>query len=398
MVQKVVIVGIGYTSRLGLIRAVAEIGCEVVVVTLENHNKRPIDTYSKYVSEVIHFPQRNGNEALVRMLMVRCKLEEGKAILIPNSDWAVAAIDNHHDLLKEHFHLPHVGDRQGALVEWMDKERQKDLAQKLGMEVAQAVNIEITDGEYKLPTGINYPCFTKTRAYTPGYKSTLHRCDNEGELCQALNQMARRLRNLTIMVEDYKEIDTEYAVVGFSDGRQVVIPGVIEMLRMTEKGDKGVAIQGKISPSGHLQLLLNQFVSLVREIGLTGLFDIDFYLCNGKYYFDELNLRVGGSATAVMKTGVNLPAMLVKTTFGEPITDMSTQVSHTATFVNERTCTDSWDEGCLTTQEYLHILRTSDIRFLDDYNDPMPAKVFQNRQRIKRIKHIIKQILPWKKT
>jgi predicted ATP-grasp superfamily ATP-dependent carboligase len=199
------------------------------------------------------------------------------------------------------------------------------------------------------------------------------------------------------MVEDYKEIDTEYAVVGFSDGKQVVIPGVIEMLSMTEMKDKGVAIQGRISPPGVLQPLLDQFTSLVKEIGLTGLFDIDFYLSDGKYYFDELNLRVGGSATAVMKTGVNLPAMLVKSTFGAPVTDMPKQVSNTATFANERTCTDSWEEGGLTTKEYLRILRTSDIRFLDDDADPMPAKVFRRRQMVMRAKHLIKRIMPWRR-
>ena len=397
MAQKVVIVGIGYTSRLGLVRAVAQIGCEVVVVTLENNGQQPIDTYSKHVSKVIPFPQRNGSEALARMLMERCKAEEGKAILIPNSDFAAVAIDSHHNLLKEHFHLPNVGNRQGALVEWMNKERQKNLAQKLGMEVVHAVNIKITDGRYQLPTGINYPCFTKTRAYTPGYKTTLHRCNNEGELRQALNRMAHRLHNITIMAEDFKEIDTEYAVVGFSDGRQVVIPGVIEMLSMTEVKDKGVAMQGRISPPGHLQPLIDKFASLVREIGLTGLFDIDFYQSGGKYYFDELNLRVGGSATAVTKMGVNLPAMLVKTTVGEPIIDLPTQVPRTAIFANERTCTESWEEGGMTTKEYLHILRTSDFHFLDDDDDPMPAKVFKRRQRILRVKHFIKKMMPWRR-
>ena len=59
MKQKVVVIGHGYTSRLGVIRALGKAGYEVVVVVMTGCNKdgtlnttKPIDCYSKYVSEV----------------------------------------------------------------------------------------------------------------------------------------------------------------------------------------------------------------------------------------------------------------------------------------------------------------------------------------------------------
>ncbi|MBO4822407.1 MAG: hypothetical protein J5548_13205 [Prevotella sp.] len=395
MRQRVVIVGIGYTSRIGIIRAVAQIGCEVVVVALENASKRPVDTYSKYIDDTIRFPQRNGGEALVQMLLKRCVGGDGKAILIPNCDFAVATIDRHHDLLNPHFHIPNIGHRQGALVEWMNKERQKALACHLGIDVVPSTNIKIQEGSYELPTGIRYPCFTKTRAYTPGYKSTLHRCDNEQELCQALGRIAESLPNLTIMCEDYKEIDTEYAIVGFSDGNEVVIPGVIEMLKMTEGSDKGVAMQGSIGPVGALQPFIEKLSCFVREVGLVGLFDIDFFLSGGKYYFDELNLRIGGSATAIQQMGVNLPGMLVKTLRGEDTDGMKKKINSTSIFANERTCTEHWSDGFTPTSEYLRLLNTADIRFLDNDDDPEPSKVFHRRQRMMLLRRNIKQLLSW---
>ena len=395
MRQRVVIIGIGYTSRLCLIQSVAQIGCEVVVVTLENNDKPPIDSYSKYVSEVINFPQRNGSDQLAHMLVERCTSPEGKAILIPNSDFSVAAIDTHHDILQPHFHLPHIHHKEGAIVEWMDKERQKALAAQLGMKVVNSTNIDIVDGVYHIPQGMRYPCFTKTRAYTPGNKTTLYRCNDENELRQALDEMAGRLHTLTVMVEDFKEIETEYAVLGFSDGEHVVIPGIIEMIQMTEGKDKGVAMYGKVTPTSHLQHLIDQFATFVQTIGLVGLFDIDFYLSDGEYYFDELNLRTGGSCAAITKMGVNLPGMLVKSLRNESIADMPSAVTSTATFANERTCTESWSDGYLPSKDFLHILRHSDIRFLDDPDDPMPGKVFHRQLRVMRAKRCIKNMLRW---
>ena len=57
--QKVVIIGHGYTSRLGIIRSLASSGCEIIVVSMVFHGRmgrflrfeggKPIDCCSKYV-------------------------------------------------------------------------------------------------------------------------------------------------------------------------------------------------------------------------------------------------------------------------------------------------------------------------------------------------------------
>ena len=393
--QRVVIIGIGYSSRIGIIRAVAQMGCEVVVVALEGGDEQPIDTYSKYVAEVIRFPQRKGSDELAHMLVEWCSVAGQKPILIPNSDFSASAIDTHYDMLSEHFLMPNIHHTQGAILQWMDKERQKALAEKLGMNVANATNIIITDGKYTIPQGIHFPCFTKTRSYIAGYKNTLHRCDNYEELLQTVAKMAQAMPNMTLMVEDFMDIETEYAVLGFSDGKNVVIPAIIEMMRMTEGKDKGVAMQGKVGPVGKLKNLTDKFADLVREIGFTGLFDIDFYMSGGKYYFDELNLRIGGSATAVTKMGVNLPGMMVMALTGKDFGSMSDSVSSTAIFANERTCIESWSDGYLSAGELRQILNSSDIRFVDDSDDTKPAKMLRRRLRIMMAKRMIKNFLPW---
>ena len=395
MRQKVIIVGWGYTSRLFLIRSLGEMGCEIVIIVQENKKTPIFDIYSKYVSKVIRCTKQN---EIASILLSQCKPSEGKALVIPNNDSAVSMLDKHHDELVDYFHIPHVHHEQGAITAWMNKERQKALAQKLGLNVARSLGtINIVERQYEIPSDLTYPCFTKTRAYAPGYKHTLHHCENEEELHQGLEHLTTIVPNANIMVEEYKEIEREYAVVGFSDGDRVIIPGIIEILQMSEGSGKGVAIQGKVTPIDGHEDLIDRFSQFVKEVGLVGLFDIDYYVSGGKVYFGELNLRIGGSASAVWKCGVNLPLIMLKHFRGESIDGMQTSITQAATFVNERTCIDNWYVGYYNTRKYRQLL-DSDISFIKDDKDPMPWKRFKRLERKMHLKRTIKKLMPWRKS
>lgn len=392
MSPKVIVIGIGFTSRLGMIRAVAETGAEIDVIVVGHGRFKPVDCYSKYVHRY-YYVKGNDKDRVLQILQEQCAKPNRKGILIPINDFAATVVDQNIDTLKEHFLFPHIHGRQGAVTEWMNKEKQKEVAKKVGLNVAKSVNVELKDGHYRLPEGINYPCFTKTRAYTKGYKFTLNRCDDEAALRKVLDRLAGWDRPLTIMVEDYKEILTEYAVVGFSDGKNVVIPGIIEILVMAKGDDKGVACQGKIMPNKGFEDLVEKFGKLILEIGFVGLFDIDFYLSEDEYYFGEINLRVGGSATAVLKMGVNLPAMFVRSLLGVSFDDMKKEVDSEAVYVNERICLDNWYQGYMSRRDLDKLLTTSNISFVEDEADMKPEMAFKTALRMMRVKRMIKTFL-----
>lgn len=389
---KVIIIGIGFTSRLGMIRAVAQTGAEIDVIVLCHGRFKPVDCYSKYIHRY-YFIKGNNKVKLLKILNECCADPSRKSVLIPLNDFAAMVIDQNIDTLKEHFYYPHIRNHQGLVTEWMNKEKQKSLARRIGFNIAESVNVELNDGIYQLPNDIKYPCFTKTRAYTGGYKHTLHRCDDEASLRKVLDNLANKYRQITIMVEDYKKITTEYAVVGFSDGKEVTIPGILEILLMAKGDDKGVACQGKIMPIDGFEILVEMFKRLIIEIGFVGLFDIDFYYSNGKYYFGEINLRIGGSATSVYKMGVNLPAMFVYSSYGKPFNDMEKEIKSSAIFVNERICSDNWEAGYLTKKEMRELLDSSDISFVKDVEDTKPEKMFRHELLFIGIKRYVKTFL-----
>lgn len=396
MRNKVVIIGHSYTSRLSLIRAVATEDCEVIVVVMnsakERSSRKPIDAYSKYVNQILYCARKD-EAGLISLLMERCKGKDQKTILIPDGDDVVAAIDNHKEELQPFFMFPYITKEPCSMQYWMDKSHQKNLAREVGLNVPGGCVVDIIEGHYSIPDHIHYPCYSKPLATMNGGKGGMRRCDNLQELEEALDYIAQnRSMTIKVLVEDYKQIDTEYALLGFSDGKEVIIPAILQFIDVS-KQNKGIALRGKVLPITGFESLLEQFKQLVLRIGFVGVFDIDFYKSDGIIYFCELNLRYGGSGYAITKMGVNLPAMMVRCFLKEPYEDMNKYVAGEAVYVNDRMCIADWDKGYLSKREVIAIMKSADIRFVPDKDDVMPEKrfnkVFKKRSRIIWMKGVV---------
>lgn len=393
MKQKVVIIGVSYSSRLALARSIGVLGCDITVVAWgsSDHEKKPIDGYSKYVSRVLFCPKEE--KPFIDLLIAKCVDPAQKVVLVPDCDFSVTMVDLHQDELKPYFLMPHINHRQGAIVEWSEKLRQKQLAAKLGMNVAGATVIDIKDSKYTITDGISYPCFPKALASVAGGKAGMFRCDNKEDLNRALQDIITKKKvDAKVMIEDYMEIEKEYAVLGFSDGKNVSIPGVI-LFVVESKTQKGIALQGKIMPVSGFEVIIESFKKFILETGLVGLFDIDFYQSCGQLYFSELNIRYGGSGYAVVKSGVNLPALYVKSMMGTDVNDFDKQVEKESIYINERMAFNDLSNGFISLSDYCRFVRSADILFIDDMDDSKPHRVFNKMLLSVVAKYVVKKVL-----
>lgn len=404
MKQKVVIIGHGYTSRLGIIRSLAELDCDVIIVTMVFHRRlgrlirfeggKPIDGYSKYVSKVLYCPFQDA-ESLISLIIEKCSDSHQKPIIIPDSDFSASVIDWHQDRLKDYFLFPHINHSPGAVEYWMDKINQKELAKEVGLRVASGVVVDVSGNRYTFPDHVQYPCFTKALATVSGGKQFLRKCENADELKKVLDKVAMRY-DTKVLIEEFKNIHKEYAVVGFSNGQEVVIPGVIEFVENC-KSHFGIAREGKVIPLSGFESIVALFKVFIQRIGFSGLFDIDFYESEGELFFSELNLRFGGSGYAITKMGVNLPVMLVNHLLGkENKESYSLTINDTSSFINERMCLDDYIAGYLSEKEFWSIINASPIKFVYDDADRAPYarfKRFCHLQRINRFRRALKKKL-----
>lgn len=375
MNQKVVVLGYGFSTRLCLARTLGELGYDISIIVVEQVKTKPIDCYSKYIRNC-YYAQGNNEDKIIQILLDKCKDDNQKVILIPINDFCATVLDKNQELLEQYFLFQHIQHHQGAITEWMNKEKQKELAQQIGLNIAKSIDIEIVNKKYEMPSNVHYPCFTKTRAFTPGYKHTLHRCNSENELREVLNDLCQLHENLTLMVEDYKEIEKEYAVVGVSNGKEVIIPAVIEITNMAKGDDYGIALNGTVVPYEKYEELIKKFEMLIQSIGFVGMFDIDFYKSKNLFYFGELNLRIGGSGFAIIKKGVNLPEMHIRSLLGKSLENMKIKLTSSGKYSNERICIDNWFDGYLTNYELLSILKSSEISVVNCKRDIIPVIIF----------------------
>lgn len=393
---KLVILGHSYSSRLGLIRSVSGMGYSIDIIVMEGRRskrqRRPIDAYSKYVSRVFFCP-RYDKEALSRLLKAQYANKDQHVVFIPDSDETASAFDFLGKDFCGQIYYPHILSTKGTVSAWMDKSRQKELARSLGINVASATKVEIVDGKYAIPDSIRFPCFVKPLATINGGKGGMRRCDSKKELAASLDFIIeKRSKNESVLVEDYLNIDKEYALVGLSDGDSVLIPSVMHLTTIS-KNSPGIALQGKVlSPLG-FEGILDKFRLFVKSMGFVGLFDIDFFLCGEEYFFGEMNLRFGGSGYAVTKMGVNLPKLMVDSFLGNINHLPTVSISGEATFTNDRMCLSDWEAGHISYQSLRHYLLDTDIRFIPDDKDSVPEIFYDFKILSIYIRKVLKSII-----
>lgn len=394
MKPKVVIIGVSFSSRLALARAIGILDCDITIIAwgIPGKTNKPIDAYSKYVNRWLICPKEE--KAFIETLKKQCSDALQKVVLIPDCDFSVAMIDSHQDELRPYFLMPSINEQQGAIVDWSDKMKQKRLASSIGLNVADSTLISIEDGRYSIPDSISFPCFPKALASVAGGKAGMWRCNNKVDLDKSLKKIIhKKLPTVKVMVEDFKSINKEYAVLGFSDGKTVSIPAIIQFIEGS-RTQKGIALQGKVMPITGFEDTIDLFKLFVKKIGLFGLFDIDFYESDGRLYFSELNLRYGGSGYAVVKMGVNLPAMFVESILERKIDSIDT-ISRVAIYTNERMCYNDLLNSYISPKDYNHYIESSDILFIKDRDDIQPYNEYSKIVRKAKVKYIVKKVLKW---
>ena len=118
----------------------------------------------------------------------------------------------------------------------------------------------------------------------------------------------------------------------------------------------------------------------MQGIGFTGLFDIDFYESDGKYYFGEMNMRYGASGYSLFKEGINLPEMLYRSLCGQRV-DSAMKLTHPSSFINERVCVDDWFAGGVSSRELKDDLKNKELGFVYDSDDMAPYHALKSHIR-----------------
>lgn len=400
--NKIVVLGRNYTSLLGMIRAVGKLDCEVTVIrsvneipkkySLKNiiksffYSNKQIEEYSKYVGNFLYTIESKP-EYLINLLLNTFKNDKD-VIIIPTDDFTASTIDLYQDRLKERFLFPNINNTQGEITKIMDKKIQKDIAINSNLNVAESYVVKVIKHNYEIPDKIKYPVFTKPLISFKGNKSFMKKCDNESELRDILNQIAEKI-DCEILIEQFIEIEKEYAVLGYCNNNKVIMPGIIEMLESGTGAHKGVTLKGKVKKFSQNDNLYEKLSTFMSSLNFHGLFDIDLYESNGKIYFNELNLRFGASGFAITSSGCNLPKMLVDDLWHKTSLSDSVEINESI-FINEKVNLEEYIAKKISYKKFKSLYENVKITFVYDKDDKLPYHIYKKMLFVAKIKNLFR--------
>ena len=384
----VIVIGSNYATTLGTVRAVGMTGCGVRLLSTTRECAEMIGE-SRYITQCIvcsdDFPSAYQTLEALRGA-------DQHIPIIPTNDAATMLLDEHADELCDHYSFPNVHATQGELIKWMDKMRQKQLAQACGLAVSEGKAYSADEeGTQQAVLEATFPCVTKAIASADciGSKELFRICKNEHDLKEIM-QMAREKHCSSVLVEQLLSIEKEYATYGLAWNGKVVMPACVDTWRSGHGAHKGVTAEGVMLRSDFLGEDKEKLENFVRQCGLNGLFCIDVIRGNGKNYFVEMNLRYGASGYAATMGGANLPGMLAKVMLHGGELDETVCMLCEPQFLSEKVDLDDYRVGFMTWREYKVHQRGEKVRFMKCIDDPKPGKQFCRLERRKHLARLLR--------
>lgn len=381
----IVLVGRNYCNLLTMARALGESGYNIEILRVFKSKPKKInlfssmkpEAYSKYVKNFQICIVNMTPEKVVESLIQLCD-QEYKKLLLPVDDYTACIVDEHLELLKDHYYVPNIANTEGEISKLMNKYVQKERAVKSSLPVLRSTLIKSKNGIFDIPEDIVYPCFVKPNISMKSTKSKMVICEDGNELFRVLNAYAQK-EDFEMLVEEYADIKSEYSLLGVSTKSGTIAPGVFKVCEGGHKERKGVAITGEIINSDPFKSIIDKCIVFVESLKYTGIFDIDLIETkDGKLYFIELNFRPGASIQVFTPAGMNMPKMFADFMIKEIPIDLKCDVKEVGKrFVSEKVLMEEFVRNDVNIRGVWKKMKNADVFFIKDKNDPKPYRHFK---------------------
>lgn len=348
-------------NSLGLIRTLGESGYNIECLCYGNMTNYILG--SKYVKSGYSFKTC---EDAVGYLVKQYPIKDNKPVLFTIPDPPAYHVDHNKDILEKKFILFNAG-KAGQVVYWMDKLHICDLARKHGLLVPWSVKLSKSD---TIPSNIEYPVFVKSSVSTIGGKCDEGICFSQDELTQKKQSLISEEFIIMQFIKKVKEIN--YFGLAIKGNIYIDYHDLRERFP-----DDGYGYYNSFHICKYDDLH-NKMVSMIRETGYQGLFDVEFLVDElDNYYFTEVNFRVDGEIYK-LAAGINLPDYWCRLS-DTPNAELPERlITNKTTFTGITELDDfklSVLSGKMNVFKWLWQFLTADRRMLFNFKDPMPMLI-----------------------
>ena len=169
---------------------------------------------------------------------------------------------------------------------------------------------------------LKYPVLVRPSYVLGGQGMAIAYDDNDVDrLISDINEIAQEH---PILVDKYMQ-GKEMEVDAISDGEDVLIPGVMELLERAgiHSGDSISVYPTSIIEQKYIDKIVDYTKRIAKELNIIGLFNIQFIICDGEVYIIEVNPRASRTIPYISKvTGLPVIDVATRVILGEKLKDI----------------------------------------------------------------------------
>ena len=213
-----------------------------------------------------------------------------------------------------------LGTSPDAIDRAEDRERFRDLLNKLGLRQAESGIARSVDEAVAIASRISYPVMVRP-SYVLGGRSMQIVYDEAG-LLNYMGSAVKASPAHPVLIDKYLSDAIEVDADAISDGRQVVVAGIMEHIEEAgvHSGDSGCSLPPYSLDKTVVEEIRRQMVALALELEVVGLMNAQFAVKDNTVYVLEVNPRGSRTVPFVSKAiGVPLAKLAMKTMVGKSL-------------------------------------------------------------------------------
>ncbi|MDQ6732677.1 MAG: carbamoyl-phosphate synthase large subunit, partial [Nitrospirota bacterium] len=216
-----------------------------------------------------------------------------------------------------------LGTSPDAIDRAEDRERFRELLDRLGLRQAESGMARSVEEAVGVATGIGYPVMVRP-SYVLGGRAMQIVYDETGLLAY-MGSAVKASPNHPVLIDRYLEDAIEVDVDAISDGRRVVVAGIMEHIEEAgvHSGDSACSLPPYTLDAAVIEQIRRDMTALALELNVIGLMNAQFAVKDGVIYVLEVNPRASRTVPFVSKAiGVPLAKLAMKVMTGRTLDEL----------------------------------------------------------------------------
>lgn len=216
-----------------------------------------------------------------------------------------------------------LGTSPDAIDRAEDRERFRDLLNKLGLRQAESGTARSIDEAVRVASEISYPVMVRP-SYVLGGRSMQIVYDEPGLLAYMASAVKASPKH-PVLIDKYLSDAIEVDADAISDGTSVVVAGIMEHIEEAgvHSGDSACSLPPYSLTDSLVEEIRRQMAALALELGVVGLMNAQFAVKEDRIYVLEVNPRGSRTVPFVSKAiGVPLAKLAMKTMLGRSLKEL----------------------------------------------------------------------------